>query len=112
VDTDVINKEIAEAQNIIDSFVGVRFETPLASPSGRIKTLTIDLTIYRLFLRRGRVSDARQRTYDEAMKALERFAKGQEMLGLDPPPTSSTQGSYAEVFGPERVFSRNTLESF
>lgn len=113
VDTGVVAAVISEAESEIDGFLAVRYATPIAAPVPQlVKTFAVDISIYKLYSRRQRVPESVKDAYNAAMRKLEQISKGIITLGVDPAPAESEKGSGGEVFGPERTFDRDKLESF
>ena len=74
--TDAISKAGAE----IDSYLGVKYVVPLATPPDRVKALAVDLAIYHLYSRRSVVPPVRQQKYDAAVAFLKQAAAGQMVI--------------------------------
>ncbi len=112
-DENKINRAIAEAEAEVNGYVATKYAVPVAAPTPvLLKSLSIDIAIYRLWRRRQRVPDENRKAYEDAVAKLKDIAKGVLTLGIDPAPAESTKGSSGEVFGPERVFDRDKLGGF
>lgn len=85
-DGDVIAEAIADADEEINSFVGVRYPVPFTTVPGRLKTISADIALYNLFSRRGDVvPEIRTERYKSAIRFLQDVGKGTATLGaLDP----------------------------
>lgn len=112
INTDRIEETSAAAAAEIDGYVGVRYLVPVVAPiPALLKLLSIDIQIYRLYGRRARPQKVID-DYKEAMRKLEHIAKGMLTLGIPPPPAAGASSLEGEVFAPERLFTRTTLEDF
>lgn len=113
VDAAIVSKAIASAEAEINGYVAKQASVPLTAPIPElIKKLAIDITVYNLYRRQKRTPDDVRTAYEDAIRKLEHYAKGLITLGIDPPPAPSTQASAGAVFGPARVFDRETLKGF
>lgn len=120
---DSINMPVAEASitdatGIIDSYVGQRANLPLATVPGLVKTLTIDLAVYYLKIKLGNTGNedkATDKLYNDAIKHLERFAKGDTSLGIHADELVNTdesgtqQNDHAEIISEDRLFTRTQM---
>jgi phage gp36-like protein len=84
-DSAVLNAEIQAAQDEIDGYVRTRYSAslPFTVVPGILKTLCIDIAIYRIHKRRGRIPEEIINAYDKALKKLEGISKGTIDLGTD-----------------------------
>lgn len=113
VDATKVTQSIDEAESEADGYLATRHSVPLSSPIPQlVKTLSVDIAIYKLYSRRQRVPESVQKAYDAAIKKLEGIAKGLITLGIDPPPAESSKATQGETIGPDRVFDRDKLENF
>lgn len=117
INTPVAEAAIADATGIIDSYIGQRVSLPLDNVPALVKTLAIDLAVYYLKVKLGNTGstdNATSKLYDDAIKHLERFAKGETSLGLhiieDTPDDTDKAGSnHAEIVSEERRFTRKKM---
>lgn len=117
INTPVADAAIADATGIIDSYIGQRVSLPLDIVPTLVKTLAIDLAVYYLKVKlgnTGKSDNATSKLYDDAIKHLERFAKGETSLGLhipqDTPDDAHQAGSdHAEIVSEERLFTRKKM---
>jgi phage gp36-like protein len=100
---------IASTSAEIDGYVGVKYALPLATTPALIKSWALAIAKYRLFSRRNRASESTRQGYEDAIDQLKSVARGTLTLGIDPPPTTSSLTASGEVFGPDRVFTRDSL---
>ncbi len=111
VNATYVDKAITEADAVIDSYCGSRYAVPFASVPERIKQLSIDIAIYHLFARRGKVPELRETIYNNAVSFLKDVARGTATLGKQPAPAATPEGG-AKFTGPDRVFDREKLRDF
>ncbi len=115
INVPVAEAAIADAVGIIDSYIGQRVSLPLAIVPALVKTLAIDLAVYYLKVKlgnTGKSDNATTKLYDDAIKHLERFAKGDTSLGLSIPeddPTDNQTSHHAEISSEDRQFTRTTM---
>jgi phage gp36-like protein len=108
-DSQVVAAAISRADAEIDAALGLRYAVPLSLVPERVKTLSVDLALYHLYSRRGVAPEVWCRKYQDALAFLKQVAGGQATLAGsegDPPGASREP---AELNGPTRVFSRDTL---
>ncbi|NSW85500.1 MAG: DUF1320 domain-containing protein [Syntrophobacteraceae bacterium] len=114
VDDSRIEKAIADADNEIDGYVGIRHAVPLPSPPPLLNKLSADLAVYHLYSRRGRVPEVHAERYRKAAGILEQIALGKISLGgSDPdgnPPASDAPEMSCE--NPSRLFTRSSMHGF
>jgi len=124
-DTDVLNEVINDAEATIDSYVSVRHIVPVVVANdsvlaARMKSVTLDIAVWKLCARGDFASEAKTRAYDDALEWLRGVASGKVML-----PAAAVQavtqtnlpaGSWGipgeQVSGEnQRLFSRQTQEN-
>lgn len=94
LDTDVINSAIADADSLIDSYLGSRYGLPV-NPVPR-SLLRIACEITRYYLYEDMSTDEVKDRYEKAEKSLKAISKGEMSIGI------STQG--------EKPSSQNTVQ--
>ncbi len=82
-DATIITEAIAKADAEIDSYLGVKYNVPFTSPSARVKSLSEDIALYYLYLRRSAVPEARVKSYDDAIAYLKDVANSVAVLPDD-----------------------------
>lgn len=110
-DSDIVSEAIDAADEEIDSYVGVRFKTPLSPTPPRIKGVSRDIAIYNLYSRRPLIPlpDIINDLYKNAVKWLDKLSKGLVTPGDFPEPTKSEHVG-GTVSQNTRVFTRDTME--
>ena len=111
VDETVVSNILAEASGTVDSYCRLRYTVPLQN-SEEVKALTLDIALYRLFLRRRRVPEEIKLAYDNAIAFLKDVAAGR--AGLDQPTGAAAQSSGGEVKETEieEKFSDTNLDGY
>lgn len=107
----VANAAIADGTGLIDSYLGQRVDLPLTSVPQLVSTLTVDLAIYYLHTKIGNSNTTDspvQKLYDDAIKHLERFARGETSLGLHIPPGEEPINN-VEIDSEDRQFTRTKM---
>ena len=108
-DSLIIASAISKAEAEIDSYLGVRYVTPLAAAPARVKGLAVDLAIYHLYARRSVAPMVRQQRYEAAVAFLKQAAAGQAVIAGPDGELPTVTKEVADASGAIRVFSRNTL---
>lgn len=84
-----VDKAITTAGSIIDGYLGGRYTLPLLTVPVLIKTIAVDIAVYKLYERRFELNmpEAMSNRYKNAIKLLEQIQKGLIRLGIEPPKT-------------------------
>lgn len=111
---DRIIKAVADAGELIDGYVSGRYQVPLTVVPSLIKTLAVDLAVYKLYMRRKKksVPDMVQKQYDNALKLLRDIQSGKVVIGATASgaTVAGVTASVATFTGSARVSSRLTME--
>lgn len=104
---------ISSSEGEINGYLGVRYVVPVAGiVPPLIRKWDLDITNYFLHQRR-RVPDDVRQAYEDAISRLRDVAAGKMTLGIAPTPEVSLPlGGTGAVYGPPRVFTRDTLASY
>lgn len=102
IDATVLGKALADADDLINSYLATRYSLPLASVPKVIVRAACDIARY--FLYEDRVTDQVRARYDDTVRFLRSIADGAVSLGLD-----AAQSVPASAGGPmydarDRVF--------
>ncbi len=93
----LINEIIKKAENEINGYCQERYDVPFVTVPGLIKDFCIELSIYKLYLRRENIPDEIQKNYEKLIKKLRDIADGKISLGTsDVPETNITFSSKTE----------------
>lgn len=109
VNETVLNRGLARASALIDSYLAGRYALPLSSTPAVIETFCLDIARYYLG-HNAQEEDVRLR-YEDALKTLALIADGTLTLGLplaDQPPAVGSP----RYLSPGAVFTRSTLEGY
>jgi len=111
---DRITQAVADADNEIDGYLGLRMELPLASVPDSLRRISTDIAVYNLYSRRDRIPEHRAERYRNAVRFLEGVAAGKISLGSADPDGNPLAPERPEASGenPERTFTRFTLTGF
>jgi phage gp36-like protein len=113
VNGDRVTRAITSAESEINGFLGSLYTVPLAAPiPDLVQKWAVTIAVYLLYRRRQRVPDDVRQAYEDAIARLKDVVAGRLTLGIETDPLPSTQGNQGEVFGPPRVFTRETLERY
>ena len=110
-DTDIVDKALADANAVVDGYIGKRHDLPFASPPAILAKLETDIAIVNLFNRRNGPPEHRQKQYENAIAFLEKVNAGKITLGPNDPDGTS-QADKAQVSSRDAIFTRDTLENW
>lgn len=111
IDTAKVTKAIADADALIDSYVGKLFSVPLATIPAVIKAVSAELTIYNLYGLGRKVPEFWERKQDEHLKWLLQAAEGKVSLGVATQPSAGSGGK-PSTKSDERVFHRDGMQEY
>ena len=116
VDEKKINETIEEAAGEIDAYCQSRYTLPFNPVPKVIKKLTVDITVFALFARRGLNADNNEdqviiQQRKDAIKFLENIARGLVTIGPAPEQTQAPE-SGVSIVSPGRIFSRDKMRDF
>lgn len=106
--TSVVDAALADADEIINSYVATRYELPFATAPTALTRAATDLARYYLY--DNRPTEAAKHGYDEAIRFLKDISAGRakfDVAGSEP-----DQDAAGEFVGPDRVFSRTKMAGF
>jgi phage gp36-like protein len=114
-DAAAIARALDDAGSLIDGYLSQRYTLPLPQVPALLKTICIDIALYRLASNPALLSDDARRRYDDALRFLRDIGAGKAALGLP----AVNDGAASEADGAQivliesgaRVFSRDTLRS-
>ncbi|MFN7400564.1 MAG: gp436 family protein [Sandaracinobacter sp.] len=110
IDAARLDAALQDAQALIDSYLGARYQVPLALPApAPIPTLTFDLAVARLY--RGELPDGVEAKRDEAVRLLKDLAAGKAAIPVAPAPTTTSPAPVL-VEPHDRLFSRKRMGGF
>jgi phage gp36-like protein len=109
-DAGVVDKALVDAGELMDSYIGAKYQLPLATVPAVLKPVCVDLAFYRLCQGAAALTEEITRRHEQAVSWLRDLARGVVTLGEQPAPPSS--GGGIAVSGPARTFTRKTLEGW
>jgi phage gp36-like protein len=106
VDTGNVDRAIEDADDEIDSFLGLQYALPLDSVPGLVRRMSVDLAVCNLYGRRPHLTipETQKERCDSARKILEKIAAGKLSLGSDSPSPSSDAGIETTKSKSDRTF--------
>lgn len=104
-DTDVISTALEAAEDEIDSYVGVRYDIPLASVPGVLKRICCDLAMYHMSVDQPSMTEGKEKKYNDGIAWLTKLATGKVTLGAEESDNNESVNDVAEV---SEVTSTNT----
>jgi phage gp36-like protein len=112
VNEPVVNRAILDACGEMDGYIAARYTLPLVETTDQLRTLAIDLALYRLAKlgRLGEVPEGYKDSKDDAIRFLRDMVKGQATLGLNQTVEPTTQT--LNVSSAPRQFGRGNLGGF
>lgn len=111
VDAVVASQALADADALIDGYIGSRYTLPLATVPELLKVIACDLARYRLMGERP-IEEVRQR-YEDATAWLGKIAEGKYGLGLDSSNETVPEGDDGpQTHANRRVFDKRKLHEY
>lgn len=106
IDAAVMASALADADQVIDGYVGARYDLPLDPVPNLVKTLACHLARY--FLHKDAPPETVRKNFEDALRQLRDIAAG--TLVLDAAGSEPTRaGGTVEISAPDRVFTNDTL---
>lgn len=110
-----VDKAITTADSVVDGYLRGRYSLPLSTVPELIKTIAIDITVYKLYERRLELEmpETMMSRYKNALKMLEQIQKGLIKLGIESAEAGTGQGHYkTNKTEADRTFSKSVLKKF
>ena len=109
-----VDKAIADAGEMIDGYLRSRYALPLAPLPGLIATLACDITVYRLYARRVKLTppEGVSERYKNALKLLGQIQQGGITLGVGAAITAESDMDTITVTAADRQFTRDTMKGY
>lgn len=108
-DAQTLDMTIADADSLIDGYLGVRYKVPIIPTPNIIKAFSCDIT--RFLLWDDHAPDEVRKRYDDVIARLKDYAKGLMVLpDVEVAPQNPSGG--VDFIANERVFSQDTLRGF
>lgn len=111
VDAAAVERALAAATALIDTHVGVVYDTPLTFVPDLVRDLCVDIALYKLATEGNGLTEEKRTRYEDALALLKRVADGKASLGL--PATEKPKSAGAVIVsGPRRQFGRDRMRDF
>lgn len=110
IDTAKINKAITDADALIDSYLGKLYQVPVSPVPAVVSNISVEEAIYNLYGLGRRVPEYWQTRHDDNLNWLDKVAKGEVTLGIDPPAAGSA--GRPEFSSEKRVFTRDDMADY
>lgn len=110
IDGLVVLKAINDASAEIDGLLASRYDVPIATPPENLRRIACDITRYQLYDHD--VPEIVQTRYDQAIDYLRDVAMARANLPGIAEKVAASAGGDAEIQGPVRTFSRDSLKDF
>lgn len=109
---DIVTAAIADADALIDGYLGKRYTVPFDPVPALITKLSADLAAYNLYSHRPQVETPRpvEDRYRDALGMIKMLVSGE--MTLDSPLAGETGLGNAKTVGAGRLYSLDTLENF
>lgn len=111
-DYDAFSASLAQASSEMDTYLGARYDVPIAPVPPILVRYAVDIAIYQASSTYGGgLTEEKRKRYDDALKWLTNAAKGIVSLGLSQADETTTQENLPQVASsnPERIFTRTRL---
>lgn len=109
-----ITKAISGADAVINSYLRGKYVVPLSPVPEVINELSSDIALFNLYSRRSayfELPKSLSDKYKTAISMLKDMRDGKQDLGVEPPPPPS-EAIVAEVSGPGRLFTEDSMKDF
>ena len=106
-DAGVADKALADASELMDSYIGAKYDLPLPTAPDVLKPVCVDIALYRMSQGAGALTEEIAERHKQAVAWLRDLSRGLVSLGLDDSPPSA--GGGVQTSGPTRRFTRDKL---
>jgi phage gp36-like protein len=110
VDTDVVDRALADTDAMIDGYLAGRYALPMATTPPLVTDLAQVIAIYKLHVYQP--DEKIERDYDQAIKQLRDIASGTIKLPVAGAEPEGTGGTGAQVTDRERPMTEDNLKGF
>ncbi len=110
IDSDVVDRAIGDAGNLIDGYVGKRYALPVTPAQPLLATLALQIAVYVLHVS---APDPKiVEDYKEALRQLQAISNGTLVLTAAGVEAAGTGGSGARITDRARPFTEDNLKGF
>lgn len=104
IDATAVSLALESASSEIDSYLSMRYTTPIAAPTRMVKQVCVDIAVYRLAYTAAALTEEMRKRYEDAIAWLRSVAKGEAtVIGAEPPASDGSDGGSAAVTGNKRA---------
>lgn len=108
-DVDVVVEAIADADDLIDSYLSQRYDLPLSTVPGILTRVSGDIAMYMMASTADALTEERRTRYEDAIKWLKDVVAGKASLGLADEPATTPLNVAVSSSNPVRIFTRATM---
>jgi len=106
-DEHVLTQALNDATAEIDTYLAMRYSTPMTPVPSVLTRLCIDIAVYRLASSADMATEEQRTRYEDALTLLDKIAKGQVLLGA--PAIANTTAGSAHLVTQAKRFSRGRI---
>lgn len=110
IDTALIDRAIADADALIDGYLAVRYQLPLASVPRLVKDLSLRIAIY--YAHAHVAPDKIKEGHDNAIATLKQISAGHVRLDVAGVEPAASGASEVRTNNPERPLTNQTMKGF
>ncbi|TAN61081.1 MAG: DUF1320 domain-containing protein [Magnetospirillum sp.] len=111
IDATAVARALAAATALIESFLAVRYPTPLTTVPDLVRDMCVDIALYKLAGGGVGPTDEMRLRYEDALSLLKRIADAKANLDILQPAEPAGAGDVLLVAG-DRVFTPDSLRHF
>lgn len=108
----VVDAAISDADAMIDTYLAGKYTVPISPTPSIIRKLSVDIALYNLFSRRGRVSEATEQRYKDAVSMLRDVSKGNAAITGATDAPEERSDDVVIITNSTRLFSRSSMAGF
>lgn len=109
INMDHVDDAITGAGSLIDTYLGGRFPLPLSPVPEIVKSMAVDIAVYKISSRRGSAPDEARTKFEDAVKLLKSISTGQAILPGVEQKASTTGSARVKMTSSPRVFTRDSM---
>lgn len=110
IDATVVGRALADADAVIDGYVGARYDLPLASTPALLTNLAADIARFKLYDEAP--PEAVENRHKNAIALLRDISAGRAKLDIAGSEPAASDAGAPEVSAPDRIFTRDTMGGF
>lgn len=108
----VVDAAISDADAMIDTYLAGKYSVPISPTPSIVRKLSVDIALYNLFSRRGRVSEATEQRYKDAVSMLRDVSKGNAAIAGATDAPEERSDDVVIITNSTRLFSRSSMAGF